>query len=97
MISFRALARSDLPTLRQWLNTPHVYEWWGRHAGPGSLGGPGMDGATEAQVEEKYGGAIDHDYTTHRFIIESDGARWYKTGDMGHLDADGFLTLADRD
>lgn len=82
MITFRALARSDLPMLQRWLNTPHVYEWWGRHAGPGSLGGPGKDAATEAEVEAKYEPALDHRDSTYRFIIEHEGApigliQWY--------------------
>ena len=87
MISFRVLARSDLPTLRRWLNTPHVYEWWGRHAGPGALGGQGKDAATETEVEAKYGPTLDHGGTTHRFIIEHEGApigliQWYHLRDF---------------
>ena len=86
MISFRALARSDLGTVQRWLNTPHVYEWWGRHAGPGALGGAGVDAATEAEVETKYGPNIDHGGPTHRFIIAHEGVpigliQWYHLRD----------------
>jgi len=33
---------------------------------------------------------------TSEVIVEMDGKRWYKTGDKGHLDKDGFLTIVDR-
>jgi acyl-[acyl-carrier-protein]-phospholipid O-acyltransferase/long-chain-fatty-acid--[acyl-carrier-protein] ligase len=33
---------------------------------------------------------------TREAVVELDGRRWYKTGDKGHLDADGFLTIVDR-
>ena len=33
---------------------------------------------------------------TAQAIVELDGVRWYKTGDKGHLDRDGFLTIVDR-
>ncbi|MCB1878241.1 MAG: acyl-[ACP]--phospholipid O-acyltransferase [Chromatiales bacterium] len=33
---------------------------------------------------------------TAEVIVERDGVRWYKTGDKGHLDGDGFLTIVDR-
>jgi acyl-[acyl-carrier-protein]-phospholipid O-acyltransferase/long-chain-fatty-acid--[acyl-carrier-protein] ligase len=41
-------------------------------------------------------GYLDAPEKTAEAIAELDGQRWYKTGDKGHLDADGFLTIVDR-
>jgi len=72
-ITFVALDRTHLPALTRWLNTPHVYEWWGVSSGPGSLGGPGSDAATEQQVYEKYAPGLDpHATGTRRYIIAVD-------------------------
>jgi RimJ/RimL family protein N-acetyltransferase len=73
-VTFRPLALDDLELLRGWLNAPHVYEWWGVSSGPGSLGGPGEDAATPAQVHEKYAPSLTgHATTTNRHVIELDG------------------------
>jgi acyl-[acyl-carrier-protein]-phospholipid O-acyltransferase/long-chain-fatty-acid--[acyl-carrier-protein] ligase len=41
-------------------------------------------------------GYLDDPERTQDAIVELDGQRWYKTGDKGHLDADGFLSIVDR-
>lgn len=41
-------------------------------------------------------GYLNDDEKTSQAIITLDGRRWYKTGDKGHLDEDGFLTIIDR-
>lgn len=41
-------------------------------------------------------GYLDDPERTREAIVELDGRRWYRTGDKGHLDEDGFLTIVDR-
>ncbi len=41
-------------------------------------------------------GYLDDEAKTADVIVELDGQRWYKTGDKGHLDENGFLTIVDR-
>ncbi len=41
-------------------------------------------------------GYLNDPERTGKAVVEVDGQRWYKTGDKGHLDADGFLTIVDR-
>jgi acyl-[acyl-carrier-protein]-phospholipid O-acyltransferase/long-chain-fatty-acid--[acyl-carrier-protein] ligase len=46
-----------------------------------------------AQVMKGYLGDSER---TDDVIVELDGMRWYKTGDKGHIDEDGFLSIVDR-
>ncbi|MDF3054657.1 MAG: acyl-[ACP]--phospholipid O-acyltransferase [Gammaproteobacteria bacterium] len=41
-------------------------------------------------------GYLNEPEKTHAAIVELEDRRWYKTGDKGHLDSDGFLTIVDR-
>ncbi len=41
-------------------------------------------------------GYLNDPEKTAAAVVELDGMRWYKTGDKGHLDPDGFLTIVDR-
>ena len=46
-----------------------------------------------AQVMQGY---LNNSEKTQQVIREIDGMRWYISGDKGHLDSDGFLTIVDR-
>jgi acyl-[acyl-carrier-protein]-phospholipid O-acyltransferase/long-chain-fatty-acid--[acyl-carrier-protein] ligase len=46
-----------------------------------------------AQVMQGY---LHNPEKTQQAIREMDGVRWYITGDKGHLDNDGFLTIVNR-
>lgn len=41
-------------------------------------------------------GYLNDEAKTNDVIVESDGIRWYKTGDKGRIDKDGFLIIMDR-
>lgn len=41
-------------------------------------------------------GYLNDDEKTTQAIVTLDNRRWYKTGDKGHLNEDGFLTIVDR-
>jgi acyl-[acyl-carrier-protein]-phospholipid O-acyltransferase/long-chain-fatty-acid--[acyl-carrier-protein] ligase len=41
-------------------------------------------------------GYLDDEEKTNEVITVIDNKRWYKTGDKGHLDEDGFLSIVDR-
>jgi acyl-[acyl-carrier-protein]-phospholipid O-acyltransferase/long-chain-fatty-acid--[acyl-carrier-protein] ligase len=41
-------------------------------------------------------GYLDDIERTTESVIELDGKRWYKSGDKGRIDEDGFLTIVDR-
>ncbi len=46
-----------------------------------------------AQVMQGY---LDDAEKNAEVLVELEGTRWYKSGDKGHLDLDGFLTIVDR-
>jgi RimJ/RimL family protein N-acetyltransferase len=85
-VTFRPLRRSDARQLRDWLNQPHVYAWWGVHAAPDGLGGAGPDAATLEAVLAEYGEPMAGQGTTHCFVILADAQpvgfiQWYRLAD----------------
>jgi RimJ/RimL family protein N-acetyltransferase len=60
MISFRPLLHTDLPLLHQWLEQPHVAEWWNQ---PTSY----------EEIEQEFGEILDPGSTTKAYIAIRDG------------------------
>jgi acyl-[acyl-carrier-protein]-phospholipid O-acyltransferase/long-chain-fatty-acid--[acyl-carrier-protein] ligase len=57
---------------------------------------PGEDGLILIGGVQVMKGYLNDPAKTADAVVVLDGQRWYKTGDKGHLDADGFLTIVDR-
>jgi len=57
---------------------------------------PGEDGLILIGGVQVMKGYLKAPEKTAAAIVELDGQRWYKTGDKGHQDEDGFLTIVDR-
>ena len=56
----------------------------------------GEDGLILVGGHQVMVGYLNDEDKTNEVIVEIDGIRWYKTGDKGHLDEDGFLYIVDR-
>lgn len=56
----------------------------------------GEDGLILVSGTQLMLGYLKDNDKTAQAIITLDNRRWYKTGDKGHLDKDGFLTIVDR-
>jgi acyl-[acyl-carrier-protein]-phospholipid O-acyltransferase / long-chain-fatty-acid--[acyl-carrier-protein] ligase len=57
---------------------------------------PGEDGLILIGGVQVMKGYLNDPEKTAEAVVELDNQRWYKTGDKGHLDPDGFLTIVDR-
>ncbi len=56
----------------------------------------GEDGLILVSGTQLMLGYLNDNEKTDQAIVTLDNRRWYKTGDKGHLDEDGFLTIVDR-
>jgi len=57
---------------------------------------PGEDGLIVIAGPQLMQGYLEDDEKTQNALVELDGIRWYKTGDKGHMDEEGFVTIVDR-
>ena len=56
----------------------------------------GEDGLILISGGQVMQGYLNDAAKTEQAIVELDGRRWYRTGDKGYVDNDGFLTIVDR-
>jgi len=56
----------------------------------------GVDGLILISGTQVMLGYLNDEERTRAAIVEIDSRRWYRTGDKGHLDEEGFLTIVDR-
>lgn len=56
----------------------------------------GQDGLVLVGGSQIMKGYLDDPERTREAVVTIDAMRWYKSGDKGHVDADGFLTIVDR-
>ncbi len=56
----------------------------------------GEDGLILIGGAQVMSGYLKDEAKTNEVIVKIDNKRWYKTGDKGHLDEDGFLTIVAR-
>ncbi len=57
---------------------------------------PNSDGMIIVGGSQVMKGYLDDPLKTDSVIVVINGIRYYKTGDKGHLDTDGFITIVDR-
>ncbi len=57
---------------------------------------PNEDGLILIGGNQVMVGYLNDPQRTDDAVVTLDGMRWYKTGDKGHIDEDGFLTIVDR-
>ncbi|MEZ5498824.1 MAG: GNAT family N-acetyltransferase [Steroidobacteraceae bacterium] len=98
-LTFRPLARADLRVLHEWIQRPHVAEWWDNDY-------------SQEEVERDYLPTIDGGSTTKAYIAylsgkpigfiqsyvvkDSGGGWWTSEQDPGALGIDQFLVDANR-
>jgi aminoglycoside 6'-N-acetyltransferase-1b len=98
-IYFKRISEIDLPLLAEWLNRPHVAEWWGGDATLESVLStylPRLDDASEAVPYFAYVGTEPIGYIQSYVAVEGDDGWWAGQHDPGVRGIDQFLADAGR-
>jgi RimJ/RimL family protein N-acetyltransferase len=96
MFEFRALTWADLPLLHEWLNRPHVAEWW---QSPSCLDDVLREYGAEldSQVTRAYLACLDREpiaFIQSYEVMRADPAWWQDETDPGSRGIDQFLANA---
>jgi acyl-CoA synthetase (AMP-forming)/AMP-acid ligase II len=62
----------------------------------GALGRPGEEGELQVRGAQVCLGYLDSTLDADGFTTDDDGHRWFRTGDLGVIDADGYVTITGR-
>jgi len=98
-LSFRPLARADLPTLHRWMERPHVAEWW---SSPGTLGDleddylPSIEGTDSTQA---FIASLNHEALgfIQVYVVAGSGDGWWESeDDPGARGIDQFIADPNR-
>ena len=97
--TFRPLAASDLPMLREWLLRPHVAAWWGEAETVEELRRHYVDHAGDPNATQAYI-ALAADQPVgfiQRYVVKDAGGGWWEDEtDPGARGIDQFLAHPDR-
>jgi acyl-CoA synthetase (AMP-forming)/AMP-acid ligase II len=62
----------------------------------GGLAAPGEEGELQVAGAAVCVGYVDSTLDAHNFTCDDEGRRWFRTGDLGLVDADGYVTITGR-
>jgi acyl-CoA synthetase (AMP-forming)/AMP-acid ligase II len=62
----------------------------------GALAAPGEEGELQVSGAQVCLGYLDSSLDADGFTHDADGTRWFRTGDLGVIDDDGFVTITGR-
>jgi acyl-CoA synthetase (AMP-forming)/AMP-acid ligase II len=62
----------------------------------GALAAPGEEGELQVAGAQVCHGYVDPKLDTDGFTCDGEGRRWFRTGDLGMIDTDGYVTITGR-
>lgn len=98
-VHFKRMTEIDLPVLTEWLNRPHIVEWWGGGATLASVRSTYLERMGDASTAVPYIAYLGGDaigYIQSYVAVESSDGWWAGQHDPGVRGIDQFLADAGR-